>query len=670
MHTLGELLVGCGVLVNFLGSLYFIFTLGKKGIEPNEDGPGTVKAPVKVRLTELNNGTQDEDTVAGVNFRTRDPVSGCSKLMGSIFYLLLCVQVGIGMWSFTAKNVVYVDMPPDYDPEAVVCPAGFVQYGWMMNQCISDDLMQEYAACEGRRMQEYEDCLQSDSDYNCGERFLQVQTQNNLNVWTAMAEYVHIPIVLFGAMIIIVPLWLLMLQKQTAGMVWGTLVIDCLAILYMWYLADFAPALLVLLAGFVGCVYVFRKHIQTAISVMKMACNALADCPTIFVLSAFVFWLYATYVVLWILALLTLPNVRGAKPPNPDHPDAQWHSCELEMAAGAATGLHWLATLFVPTTFFFNNARMAIAATGVGSWYFDQDDPSRPKNPSAVGLRWAFFESSGANFSAACVMYAVHRLRAFANSKLNLCLYPGVGCVIYVLWMCVETCLQAFTKFLFIAHIFHGGQLVKTGKMAWFVLKKHLGDAVISDGIAKNVVACGTIVISTGLAFAGMAWTDAEIDGDGVTTWAVDSPGAFLAFLVVLLWCVTHPLFSIVVLCGLLGDYITDARIVGLMVGIFIGSVSFICFSFAANVVHNACDVAMYCYALEAEAGKSQERFQATYETMKKSVAVGVQMDAANVAMGKEVPDETGKGKGADETHEIEKGNEVEQAGGVEEAKA
>lgn len=198
----------------------------------------------------------------------------------------------------------------------------------------------------------------------------------------------------------------------------------------------------------------------------------------------------------------------------------------------------------------------------------------------------------------------------------------------------METCVQAFTRFLLLGHAFHGGGVVATAKNSFTVLKKHLGQALVTDSIAVQVVSWSVGIFSVGIRFLGLIWMEESV-GNGVLfpkEVACDPMLPYgcaqpvpqvhlwtLVFSLAFLLLSKYPLVTLILVFGFVHPLMHSEEILGLYCGIFMTCLTSIIFHFVGEIVHNATDVIMYCMALEQEAGKPQKRFADIYAVMKEA---------------------------------------------------
>lgn len=494
-----------------------------------------------------------------------------------------------------------------------------------------------------------------------------------INLWGAFEEYMQVPAVIFTCLLLSVPLWLFVLKTCTAGVVWGVLALNLIALIFMIVrplmlqkevddnlqqvgMGELSDAMgtsdpkpnyfvCVVAVGYIGLVAFMRKKIATAIEIIKIATTGLVETPSVFGASTVCFLMYGTYIAFWEISVISSSGALALTDKTGDpEPMMEMERCHLGVPGHIEGMIRFLIICFVPTTFFFFNATMCCCATGLGAWYFHQDDPQRPRSPAFVGLKWAFFDSTGPVFLASLIQYAVHEIKKLIKKKPNPC--NPIWLIVRIIWCFIEAAVEAFTKMMLLGHLFHGGGLIPTCRNAYAVLKNHLGQVLVTDMVSVQVVNWSLIAFSVGFGVASCAWMDTMV-GAGLFAGGVEGlsdmgvPADVIAILVcgTFLFFASYPLFSLVVVIGFCQGLISGLgknHVIGLLTGIFFSSITSIIFNFVGKIVHNSTDVIMYCLALEMETGKDQERLGNLYKVMKDQIPTG-ETNAGAVAQGKEV---------------------------------
>jgi hypothetical protein len=678
-----------GIIITFLLALSFLFFVNAKGTSSLPPMQQTDERKTFNSLTFGESGRVE----AKVLFTDR-PKDGGNKVCGYIFWTCMLVQLVVGVVIVVMGNAQLV---PDG-----VCPDGLeplVDIGYATNipgYCVPEDFRQDVADCYAANKDNHHSSYDFFTDEGNGfERRLQVgqplkqgrilmertadgkvaasikhdlfsalhmhqfrsmarpaarklqDARSLMDMWGGFEEYIQVPAVMFLCVAAAVPLWLGLLRVFTASVVWGTLLLNLAFIVYFAVRGEVNAMLLVVAGVYVCLLAFFRKKIKAAIDIIKIAMKGLQETPSVFAACSVCFLMYATYIAFWEISIIASAGVLQLVE-NPGQTIYDWPpACELKQPEFVNIFRNILIWSFIPTTFFFLNASLCCCATGIGAWYFHADDPQRPRSPAFVGLKWAFFDSTGPVFAASMIQYVVHEIRKLCTRS---CVIPcdPVWLTLRILWCFIERSVQAFTKFMLLGHIFHGGGVIRTAKNSYQVLKNNLGQALTTDMVSHTVVSWSLILFSVGFGVGACAWMDSQV-GEGLFAgglgW-VDQMGISTDIVVVAVcllftFFASYPLFSLVVIIGFAQGALTggdDNFMVGIFTGVFFSAITSIIFRFVGRIVHNCTDVIMYCVALEKETGQKQERFEEVYNVLKDQIGQGTATnDAGAIAQGREV---------------------------------
>eukprot|EP00927_Polykrikos_kofoidii_P053237 TRINITY_DN4751_c0_g1_i1.p1 TRINITY_DN4751_c0_g1~~TRINITY_DN4751_c0_g1_i1.p1 ORF type:complete len:657 (-),score=116.51 TRINITY_DN4751_c0_g1_i1:104-1972(-) len=550
----------------------------------------------KVEMTDDNapNPVPVHDALpAKIVWKNRPPMSISEKMCGGLFYAQLVLQLVLGLVMIGMKNAYFLGADDS-------CPSGWTNVD---NMCYSEALVEKQSKCETEHF-----------GFNSG-RSLAEALETDMNLWDALDEFPAIPIVLFASMIVLACVWLTLLRLWARLIVWTTIGIGLVSFIYLGFRPCFDGyqplwAFIVFFAILVGVVIWKRTAVDKAVIVISVACQGLQETPSIFFFAFIPFVLFGGYVCVWAAFMIQSATVW-------DVYQTDGYPCTMGPSSFSGQVRIIFAVLFTPTMFFLKNAMLILCATGIGGWYFD--DADAPANSAAEGLKWAFTTSSGASFMAAVVMYLTQEIRKRAQSPLRFCccFFP-LHTILWMTYCMIGSCIRTMTRYMLIAHTFHGGDFLTTGKNAWTLLSSRLGDAAVNDTIASGVLNLSTSLFSVAFGFIAWAWLD-EALGVGilvhVTDSAAESASSDILFVFLVLFMaifVLNPIFSLILL-AVFGSLIKLNVLLGFLGGVFIGSICCIFFRYFSTVVLACTDTIFFAFALEAEASKKQERFQRLY---------------------------------------------------------
>lgn len=581
----------------------------------------------------------DEDFKIHHYSHPRPAAPGCEKVMAVGFYVVLLTQLALGFTCIANKNGA-LSMEMTAENQLVDCPEGMTREDL---NCYSDDLIEEQKACEEKN----------------GARQLSSTSEGN-NLWAFCERNIGVVAGVFGGMVAVAVLWILALRKAAKFVVWGTLA-SCVAMLFIVPMSVGAEPQYIGAGILCALLLAARKQITVAAQIIQQACVALEENPSIWLHCTIVQALYAGYLIFWVASMMASVNIYEV--------DA---SCEFKVVSGAIP-LEFMVFAFVFTSAFFDNAKTIVTAVTISHWYFPSAGQENAAgatgarvtqkdsgSPGFTGIRWAFVDMSGAGSVAAVIATLVQFIRQHATNK---CLCWTTAGIFWLLWKCVEGCLQQFVRFALIGGVISGKPFFGAARWSYDCIKKHLGQGIVTGSVAATVMGVMAYILSTAIAIAAIEAGRAAQD---LNSMAADMGVLFQFFTVFLAYLVSKP-YVMIILMGFIGTWDVGQDYVALLFGIFIGSIATIFFRFVAQFVLNSTDVIFMCFCLERARGHGQtERFTGLYSMIKEHIAdgtvaqnieVGRPVGEAGVAPGGAAPQHMAQGQPA------EKGEE--QAGGA-----
>lgn len=529
----------------------------------------------------------------------RPPMTGCQVPWGMLFYGQLCFTVVLVMLVITGKNA---EVFPD---ASGACPADFPHP--VQSMCISDDLSHRFEQCQMTTPTTTFD------DHGPLERM--TESTPPMKVWTLLAKHVEVPIVVLFGTLLLCTVWLVLLRFAAAVVIWGTLALNAVAFVYFYFLTQNWMLLVVVVIHAVLC-FVRKDAVQMAIAATQLSSKALSQTPSIVMVCLAVKGMWILYGLFFMYGMTQLINSQDIDP----------DSCNMTLSFAGMMLTKIGPFCFVYTTFFFQNAALAACSMGVGAWYFPAALAAAPaaSNPAVVGAVLAFTRSSGAVAVASLIMALVEMAKR--NQRKTFQCNP-VRCLIAMVWCWVQSIVEALSRFSLVAHMFHGGSLTEAAYKTTEILKRRLSQAVLADSIVHKEMTQISMFLGTAMGFAVWAYLDnAEHLGvfDAIGHGAADVGGTyaqyiFISLILVMLFFVRHPLFTIVVVILINANFdITDNMVNSFSISIFFASISAIIFTYFAHVIACSCDVICYSFAIEAEKGEQQERMTELYELFRR----------------------------------------------------
>lgn len=607
---------------------------------------------------------------AQIIWKNRKPMGSFQMGCGFLGLVMVLLQVVIAIYIIAGTNGVF-------DPRAAVmgnCPAGLLPSQYF---CVDEELAARYVALQSsgecnnnmayggmwpRRLEKSgnEELLEQNNEFLDSHDYRRLtrrlQSEDDDSMWDRFGQNAQIPGVLVPCVFIMGVLWIFILRKFAKACIYGTIF---LAVAFFAFMSIF-PTLLevaVCVTGFgeaavvsndalgmqycmdtrhgtfmvrsgsfewvflipagvmIVLTFINRKKIDVAALCLSKCCLSLQERPSIVLAALGVFAGFAFYLGMWIGFMLNFFSHLEVK-------------CS-EFGAGAEitvkdndTIMQIMGILVLPTYIYFEMMVVVVVACGVGGWYF-QDGTDIPGNPACEGLKWAYTSSSGAVFLSTIITWPIIEIRNYIYGKwAKFAMCPMLPCswlyyILIIIWCCFLRPYLAFTRFMLIAHTFHGGDVFATAKNAWAILKKHLGGAVVTDTIAALVLNTGVWILSIGFAFISWVWMERAM-GTGILEdmfgGTADNATATMCIVLGLVGCLSyfckHSLLTIILLAFaakyLVGNTFRPYH--PFMCGLFVGAICNIIFCFLGKIVQAGMDTIFFCFALEAEHALLQSR--------------------------------------------------------------
>jgi len=585
----------------------------------------------------------------------RMKVKGGETACAAIFYGALFVQVVMSFVVIGSQNVARVEVKEDGYFNAA-CPGGYMyapDCGLHTHFCVKEDLCDSVG---GRRLLDRNSSwdIQSAMELIAREEGPATEERQAFrrliarrlferynvpeNVWEFHAEFVFVPIILYGAMFFVAAAWLAALHKQTRAVVWGTIVAE-IAFMYaivVWTLVELDEVnyafLVAAILATIGAV-VFRKQIQTAIVVLTKATDGLAHNKRLFPVSFGAVFLWGGYFALWICSLLAIDHVKEVEwIPEGDEENGYSASDNghytLHTAAWAQN-LKWLwIVMYYWVTYFLKNVKLIVVALQLAEWYFKPESPEAYKEVWKKALKWILHPNASAGGNAICsaIQGLSQYLLRYVSSKTRLCL----ACLNPIEWIPValafalRACIFTYTRYGLIGYCYSGESFCAAAQKTAALLKSRLGEAFICSNVAALVMNWCTYVLSVGVALSAFSWAIALQGIDPIT-----DLGFLIGITIVISYFVSNPflsIFFVVVIENLLPEFDGQPRawVNASFLAIFSGSLVRIIMENMSDVVTGAMDGIYFCFAVEASLGQKQERFADLYEAIKMTIVPGV----------------------------------------------
>lgn len=584
---------------------------------------------------------------------------GVETTCAVIFYGALFVQVVMSFVVIGSQNVTTVS--GDRWDESVSCPDGYLyaasqECGLSSHLCVQDHLCTsiDRRLWDGNSSQHIQSTMEliareegpATETRQAFRRLMARRLQGENvpeNVWEFHAEFVFVPIVLYGALFFVASAWLLALHKQPGAVVWGTIVaeISLMYAIVLWTAVELEQVNFVFLAAGIGATIgavVCRKQIQTAIVILTKATDGLSHNKRLFPVSFGVVVLWGGYFALWICSLLAIDHIKEVVVHEPDPNCAYYCQQELRLETAVWAGnLRWLwIAMYYWVTYFLKNIKLIVVTLQLAEWYFKPESPEHYKGMWKQALKWSLHPCAcgGGNAICSAIQGASQYLLNYVSSKTRLCL----ACLNPFEWIPVclafalRTLIFTYTRYGLIGYCYSGEGFCVAAQKTAGLLKSRLGEAFICSNVAALVMNWCTYVLSIGVALSAFSWAFALQNIDPVTDLA-----PLIGITILISYFVANPflsIFFVVVLENLLTGMSSSQNLGDLgnfrailnasFLAMFSGSLVRIMMENMSDVVTSAMDGIYFCFAVEASLDQKQERFADLYEAIKMTIVPGV----------------------------------------------
>lgn len=189
------------------------------------------------------------------------------------------------------------------------------------------------------------------------------------------------------------------------------------------------------------------------------------------------------------------------------------------------------------------------------------------------------------------------------------CMCNPLWWIFFVLYKCIQSTIDMFSRFSLIMHGFHGGGMFTEGtqRPAFKVLIKHLGTALVNAAIGQAVLSNAAGLISTLVGLGTWAWLDSsegvhllhKIGGIGFAALTIP-----MWYYIAVTWFHKFVLF-LVLLLSMQTDmgFIGGTELSCYLASLFVGAMCMMILQFFVDMVFYSTDGLVYCYVLAAESG-------------------------------------------------------------------
>jgi len=395
-------------------------------------------------------------------------------------------------------------------------------------------------------------------------------------------------------------LWMLALYQFPQAMTWGSVIFNALlyiligvALLIEGLDTRVAGLFIALGIGIFIILWYTRNSIIKAGEHIKTATIALSKNKDVFIATGIVELLLLGFLGLhwWFLLQGSLVY------------EVNSDTCNLVRPSNVQKMLQYQFFVLFWVTAYFNSTKLVITAMSIAQWYFDQSD--KVERAPFVALKIAFTKSSGTIAAGSLVTGLVDYLVRKANAQFWW--LDPLGCVLKCLFLCLESIVMAYTRYLLVVHSLTGRNFFNSGMAVTSIIARNFDGAYIVDRVAVSVIEVGTNALAIVIGVIAWAWIDRANDWSTLSD--LTGPDSvfgglvgFLVFIFLFLYLTRRPLLSIMII-ALINDTVfkqlnVSAQIFAPMAGIFVACIAAIILSFQGDIVLNTIDTIFITYAV------------------------------------------------------------------------
>eukprot|EP00939_MAST-03C_sp_MAST-3C-sp1_P001573 g1573.t1 len=454
----------------------------------------------------------------------------------------------------------------------------------------SSALMKDKCECEYRNP--HRRALEEDGD------------EKYLDVFEIMAEHVYVPIVgvlfIMGASVS----WILLLKRFGRSIVIGTLVFNLasmVAVGVFFILQDLTNLAipLFIVVGVTAAYAIFRRqYVLQAGRTLEAAAMGLSKNQSIIWHLAPLEMAFVAYIFILIEAMAATTKYYKVN-----------EDCEFEIED---TKLYDSLFAAVWISFYVSHVKVTVVGSTLSHWAFSGSNEQATLTVRK-SLGWSFFQAWPTLAVTSLVSSIVERIKSWCENKFNM-FNPALCCLV-IFAKCILSQIQVFGRFVVVLHSITGKTFYSCAYESYDLLVKggNLERALSSNYFAEVTLSSIQYVLSFLVGVGMWAWVDAAED-----TGSFDLSGDFGTYFWILIisWVILNRypyflLWFIVLVSGLLKDH-TDGKSEVVMFGMFCSGVAHIIFQFMTDIILDAVDTMVVCYAIDKANGVATAESQSS----------------------------------------------------------
>ena len=367
----------------------------------------------------------------------------------------------------------------------------------------------------------YENTLYSRSSGDDGSRRLSAGSSKfdgDEGIFDAFIEAPGIVVGLLSLVIVVSVIWVILLRFFTKPIVIFIEATKIGLIITMGALQQdtgsrvfcFILALLV-----VGYVIWQWKTILFAAEMITIATKSIKENPSILLGSIAIKLLYACNAALFLLFYSKSFNVVDIVVFN----EETQPYCDFDYPAHLKRVSIFWSLSYLWTILLFDQMRLSIIATIIGSWRFHSEDI-----PSIFIAFKNIIPSLGTlsvSSLIATMAEEVNRIMSRAAwISPSVCITWPLDCLMYIFSSCINTCIRMLTSYAVVLHCFTGGNFVHSAKSSFEILSRHFKGGFVTEITSRALLNLAAYIFSFCVALVAWVWIDAEFNAGSLPTYS------------------------------------------------------------------------------------------------------------------------------------------------------
>lgn len=519
--------------------------------------------------------------------------SHCCQLMcGIVFVSFLVFHLGLVGQALISQNV-----SGDFDLQTLECSTPSDGWSYTVNYYgyeLDDDLKDEKCECHkeaghSRRLDHPED----DATY--------------MDMFDLMAAHIYVPLV--GMLMIFVASisWILLLRRFGRTIVVATLIFNVLSLIAIgvFFVTQTLTGLAIPLFVIAGITTVYclvrREYVFQAGRVMEAASTGLSKNQAVVWYLIPVEITFIVYVFVLLEALAASAKIYDVR-----KEDCQLETRETELGHSLFAAL-WLA-------FYIHHVKVNVVSSTLAHWAFTGDGAANAPSSSLVArkaLGWSFSKSWPLLSTTSLVSTIVEKMKQWCENKFNM--FNPFLCLWIILLKCILHQIQVFGRFVVVLHSITGSTFYESAYDSYELLIKggNLEQALSSNYFAEVTLGSIQYVLSLLLGAVMWAWIDTAED---LGSFTLDADFKTYFWILIIMWIILNKypyvlLWLIVLLVGVFKDS-THGKSEALLFGMFCGGVGHIVFQFMTDIILDAVDAMIICFAIDKAHGMTTAETQ------------------------------------------------------------